>query len=150
VTSPCLMHTIVSVYTTMGGTGMVLALLLAIFLSKPDPLQRRVGWLSALPTLGNLNTPLLVGLPVMFSPTLAVPFLLAPLACTLISWACVRLQLVPAVAYPLANGTPGPLIAYLGTGGSWAALILAIINLVISTAIYYPFVKWFQLAQRGE
>jgi len=147
---PVTLHTIVSVYTTMGGTGMAMALLLAIFLSKPDPLQRRVGWLSALPTLGNLNTPLLVGLPVMFSPILAVPFLLAPLACTLISWACVRLQLVPAVAYPLANGTPGPLIAYLGTGGSWTALILAVINLVISTAIYYPFVKWFQLAQRGE
>jgi len=55
--------------------------------------------------------------------------------------------LVPAAAYPLAVGTPGPLISYLGTSGAWSPLVLALVNLAISTAIYYPFVKWAHIAQ---
>lgn len=146
---PVTLHTVVDVYATSGGPGMVLALLLAIFLVHHNVRQRRMGWYCLIPTLGNFNAPLLIGLPVIFSPILLLPFLLAPLVCITLSWGCLVLHWVPAVAYPLANGTPGILQAYLGTGGSGAALLLSIVELGLSTAIYYPFVKWAGIAEEA-
>ncbi|MFC6274408.1 PTS transporter subunit EIIC [Levilactobacillus tangyuanensis] len=145
---PLTVHTVIGVYANMGGSGMLLALLLAWFLCRPNRAQRRLGSLCLLPTLGNYGVPLMVGLPVMLSPILGIPFILAPLASISLSWLCIRLQWVPAAAYPLATGTPGPLIGYLGTGGHWSALWLALIDLALCTLIYWPFVKWTQLAQR--
>jgi len=149
VPHPITLHTVVDVYATSGGPGMVLALLLAIFLVRHNVAQRRMGWYCLIPTLGNFNAPLLMGLPVIFSPILFLPFILAPLACITLSWTALVLHWVPAVAYPLANGTPGILQAFLGTGGSWSALTLAVLELVISTAIYYPFVKWAGIAEEA-
>lgn len=150
VPHPLTLHTIVNVYAQFGGSGMLLGLLFAIFLTRGACRQQRVAWLSLIPTLGNVGAPLMVGVPVVLSPLLGIPLLLAPLATISVSWLCVRLAWVPAVAYPLATGTPGPLLAYLGTGGSWSALLLALVDLAISTAIYYPFVKWHRLAQLKE
>lgn len=147
VPHPVTLQTVVNVYASFGGTGMLLGLLLAIFLTRATAEQRRIGWFSLLPTIGNFGAPLMTGLPVILSPILGIPFLLAPLACISVSWLCLRLAWVPAVAYPLATGTPGPLLAYLGTSGSWAALLLAVIDLAISVAIYYPFVKLAAVAQ---
>ncbi|KRL93533.1 cellobiose-specific PTS system IIC component [Levilactobacillus hammesii DSM 16381] len=149
VPHPVTLHTVVDVYATSGGPGMVLALLLAIFLVQHHARQRRVGWYCLIPTLGNFNAPLLMGLPVIFSPILFLPFILAPLLCITLSWACLVLHWVPAAAYPLANGTPGILQAYLGTGGSLAALGLSVVELLLSTAIYYPFVKWAGIAEEA-
>ena len=146
---PITVHTVFDVYATSGGPGMVLALLLAIFLVQHNQRQRQLGWYCLVPTLGNFNAPLLMGLPVLFSPILLVPFVLTPLLCILMSWACLVLQWVPAAAYPLANGTPGILQAYLGTGGSLAALLLSVVELLLSTAIYYPFVKWASIAEEA-
>ena len=150
IVHPLIASTILTPYANMGGTGMTLGLLVALFLVHHNSGQRQIGWLSALLVLSNFNAPLLVGLPVIWSPLLGVPFLLAPLAGVTLSSLCLALRWVPATAYPFAVGTPGPLISFLGTGGAVSALILALINLALSTAIYYPFVKWAALvAQRG-
>jgi len=144
---PVTLHTVVDVYANFGGTGMLLGLVLAILLVHGHTQHHAVAWLSLVPTLGNFGAPLMVGLPVMLSPVLGIPFLLAPLVCISVSWLCLHLAWVPAVAYPLLTGTPGPLQAFLGTGGNWAALVLGLVNLALSTAIYYPFVKWHVQAQ---
>ncbi|WP_407889327.1 PTS transporter subunit EIIC [Levilactobacillus sp. N40-8-2] len=149
VPHPITLHTVVDVYATSGGPGMVLALLLAIFLVRHNSAQRRMGWYCLVPTLGNFNAPLMMGLPVIFSPILFLPFILAPVVSITLSWAFLVLHWVPAVAYPLANGTPGILQAFLGTGGSWSALALTVAELAISTAIYYPFVKWAGIAEEA-
>lgn len=141
-------QTILQAYANMGGPGMTLGLLLAIFCVTHNATQRHVGWLSVLPVLGNFNAPLLVGLPVVLSPVFLLPFLLAPAVCLSLSSLCLALHWVPASAYAFAVGTPGPLISYLGTGGAWSALGLAVVNLGLSTAIYYPFVKWAAMADR--
>lgn len=134
-------QTVIQTYASMGGPGMALALLLAIFLVRQNAAQRRIGWLSLVPVLGNFNAPLLVGLPVIWRPLLGIPLLLAPLACVSISSLALAFHWVPATAYPLAVSTPGPFLSFLGSGGSLRALLLAIVNLALATAIYYPFVK---------
>ena len=36
---------------------------------------------------------------------------------------------------------PGPIGAYLATGGDWRAAVLNVICILISIALYYPFVR---------
>lgn len=146
VPTPLTNQTLLQTYGNMGGTGMMLGLLLALFLTKSS-VGHRVGWLCLVPTLGNAGAPLMVGLPVILSPLLAIPFLVTPLICCAVSALAIGLHWVPATAYPLAAGTPGPLIGYLGTGGAWSTLVLAGLCLALSTAVYYPFVKWSLRAQ---
>lgn len=143
---PITIHTVVDVYTNFGGPGMMLGLLFAIYLGHSNAAQRRVGLACLLPTLGNFNAPLMVGLPVVLRPILGIPFLVTPVVCSLLSWTCLHLHWIPAVAYPIANGTPGILQGFLGTGGNLAALALAVAELLISVLIYYPFIKWSRLA----
>ena len=48
---------------------------------------------------------------------------------------------IPPVVYPVPVGTPGPLIAFIGTNGNVVALLLGIIDLALSVAIYLPFMR---------
>lgn len=144
---PLTVQSVIQTYASMGGPGMTLGLVLAIFLVRHNAEQRQIGWLTLIPTLGNFNAPLLLGLPVVLSPILGIPLLLAPLATILVSSGFLAAHWIPAAAYPLAVGTPGPLIGYLGTSGALTPLLLAALDLALSTAIYYPFVKWASLAQ---
>jgi len=50
------------------------------------------------------------------------------------------LKFMPPVVYPVTRTMPGFLAGWLGTGGTWQALVVSVINLVVATAIYLPFV----------
>ena len=106
--------------------------------------QRRLGWY-ACTNPGNFNAPLLMGLP-LFSAHIVLPFILAPLVCTALSWTALVLHWVPAVAYPLANGTPES-TGLPGNRRQLGCSDLSCMELGISTAIYYPFVKWAELRE---
>jgi len=138
--NPITMHTVVDAFANVGGPGMTLALVIAILWRSRNRDYRFVAKASLVPSLFNFNQPLLVGLPLMFSPLLAVPFLLAPLASILITWTALKLQFMPPVAYPIYRTMPGFLVGWLGTGGDWRALLVSLINLTVATAIYLPFI----------
>lgn len=42
---------------------------------------------------------------------------------------------------------PAPIGAFLTTGGDWRAVILCLVNILISTAIYYPFMRMYDRDQ---
>lgn len=134
------LHTIFDSFANVGGPGMTLALIIAIFWRSRNQTYRTVAKASWLPTIFNFNQSLLVGLPIAYSPILAIPFVLAPMASMLISWIALKLQWMPPVVYPITRTTPGFLTGWLGTGGDWRALIVSVINLAVATAIYLPFV----------
>lgn len=48
-------------------------------------------------------------------------------------------MIAPSV-YPLSKATPGILVGWLGTGGTWQSLVFGIVNVVIGTILYLPFV----------
>jgi PTS system cellobiose-specific IIC component len=81
------------------------------------------------------------GIPVFFNVIFFIPFLVAPLVNMAIAAIALQLHLMPPAVYSVPAGTPGPLIAFLGTNGSWQALIFTVITLFISVLIYIPFVK---------
>lgn len=138
--NPVTLHTLFDAFANVGGPGMTLALLIAILWRSRNHNYRLVAKTSALPVLFNLNQPLLVGLPIAYSPLLAIPFLLAPLASMVITWYALKLQWMPPVVYPVSKTMPGFLTGWLGTGGDWRALLVSLINIAVATAIYLPFV----------
>lgn len=42
---------------------------------------------------------------------------------------------------------PAPIGAFLTTGGDWRAIVLCLVNILISTAIYYPFMRMYDRDQ---
>jgi len=135
------LHTLGDAYANFGGAGMTLALLLAIGLVSKQASYRRVASQTFLPNLVNLNEPTLLGLPVLYNPILLIPFLVAPAVNIVLAWFAITWKLVPPIVYPVPRTTPGPLIAFLGTGGDWRALLLSLVCLTISVLIYVPFVR---------
>lgn len=135
------LHTLGDAYANFGGAGMTLALLIAIGLVSKQASYRRVASQTFLPNLVNLNEPTLLGLPVLYNPILLIPFLVAPAVNIVLAWFAITWKLVPPIVYPVPRTTPGPLIAFLGTGGDWRALLLSLVCLTISVLIYVPFVR---------
>jgi len=83
-----------------------------------------------------------LGIPVLFNPVFLIPFIFVPFINMLIASIFIVLHLIPIAAYPVPAGTPGPLIAFIGTNGNWLTLILGAILITIDVFIYLPFVKW--------
>ena len=49
-------------------------------------------------------------------------------------------KLMPAAVYPVPDGTPSLLYAFIGTGGSLRALAVSILCFAIDVLLYLPFV----------
>ncbi|MEB6548665.1 PTS sugar transporter subunit IIC [Heyndrickxia sporothermodurans] len=127
-------------FANYGGSGMTLGLLIAIFIVSRRKDYREIGKLSIAPGLFNINEPVIFGLPVVLNPILILPFIIVPAVNVIIGYLAISTGLIPAIAYAVPWTTPGPLIAFLGTGGNWVALIIGFVCLAVSTIIYLPFV----------
>ena len=128
-------------YANFGGSGVTLALIIAIFLFSKRQHYRSVSKWSLFPAIFNNHTPIMLGLPIFFNPIYFLPFVFAPLINMAIAAGFMALNWVPAAVYPVPVGTPGPLIAFIGTGGNWLALLLGCLLIGIDVLIYIPFVK---------
>jgi PTS system cellobiose-specific IIC component len=124
----------------LGGSGATIALPLLLLRAKSASL-RAIARVGAVPALFNINEPIIFGVPVMMNATLALPFLLAPLACLGTTLLFVHAGWVPLPHLVVPWTLPGPIGAFLATGGAWQAAVLSLINLVLVTAIYTPFVR---------
>ncbi|TMQ79009.1 PTS sugar transporter subunit IIC, partial [Escherichia coli] len=67
-------------------------------------------------------------------------FISVPIVNFAICYFFVSIDIISPVAYAGLWTTPGPLIAFLGTGGNWLALLLVFLCLCVATMIYLPFV----------
>lgn len=136
-------------FVWIGGSGATLGLSLLLLVSSSKSLKS-LGKLSLLPSLCNINEPIIFGLPIMLNPIMALPFLLAPTVSGIIAYLAMKYHLVhvPFVWVPWT--LPAPLGAFLSTGYDWRALVLLGTNLVISTLIYYPFLKQLEKKRGGD
>ncbi|WEG72859.1 PTS sugar transporter subunit IIC [Vagococcus intermedius] len=130
----------------IGGAGTTLALVILMMFSKSDYLKS-LGRLSFLPGLFNINEPIIFGAPIVMNPILGIPFILAPLVTTTLSYFLTVTDVVPMMVARLPFAIPAPVAAWMSTNWSVAAAILVIVNFLIALAIYYPFFKVFEKQQ---
>lgn len=104
-------------YMSMGGSGVTIGLLIAIFITGKRADMREITKLSFVPGLFNINEPVIFGMPIMLNPILAIPFVFVPLItgtigyiATSIGFAAKAVVMVPWPMPPIIN-------AYLATAG---------------------------------
>ncbi|GMA47682.1 PTS transporter subunit EIIC [Tetragenococcus muriaticus] len=133
----------VNMYIFLGGAGSTLGLvLLMVFNAKSDQLKV-LGRAAILPGLFNINEPVIFGAPIVYNPYLMIPFILAPIINVTISYFAASVGFVNKIISGIPWISPVGTGAFLGTGGDFRGVFIAIINLGISILIYYPFFKMY-------
>lgn len=142
VPNPITMHTMYETYGNFGGTGMTLGLVIAIIIFSRQRNLRQVAFSSLIPVgLGSINSPLMVGIPIIFNPIMLVPFLVSPIVSMTIAWIFINFKWMPPAVYGVPATTPSFLLGFLGTNGNWVALLVSLLCIISSVVIYYPFLK---------
>lgn len=133
-------------FVWIGGAGGTLALVV-LFLFSRSKYLKSLGKLSFLPGLFNINEPVIFGAPIVMNPILAIPFIVAPLVTTTLSYFLTVTDVVPMMMSRLPFSMISPIAAWISTDWSIMAAVLVIINFIITLAIYYPFFKVFEEQQ---
>lgn len=125
-----------------GGAGATLPLAALLAFSKVERL-RKIGRLTVVPAVFNINEPLVFGLPIVFNPFLAVPFVIVPIVLATTSYYAMASGLVARPWTWMPSALPTFASTYLATSDV-RAVALVFLNLVIATLIYIPFVRAYE------
>ena len=127
-------------YGQMGGSGVTIALIIAIFLFSKRQEYRAVAKLSAPMGIFNINEPITFGIPMVLNPLFVVPWLIVPPVCVGIAYAATAAGLIPPVYVSIPWITPPGLYAFLATGGNVMAGLVSLFNVFVAFCIWAPFV----------
>lgn len=127
-------------FVHLGGAGASLSLLIVIFLVSKRKDYREVSKIALGGSIFQINEPVMYGLPVVLNPILFIPFMTIPLVLTVNAWFWTVIGFAGKTYVAIPWVTPPVIGAFLSTGGSFGAAIVALMNLVIAAAIYYPFI----------
>ena len=128
------------VYLIAGGTGATLSLLASIWIGAKSPELKTVAKLSGPAAIFNINEPVIFGIPIVLNPIMMIPFILVPAVLCITTYAAMSMGLVPLLTgIEIPWTTPVFISGWLA--GGWRALVLQIVNFIVATAIYFPFVK---------
>ena len=130
----------IDAYTQYGGSGATLGLLISIFLVSKRDDYRAIAKLSLAPGLFEINEPIVFGMPIVLNPILGVPFVLAPLVSLIVPGILTTIGVLPKVVIAVPWVMPPVINAFLATGANWKAALVGIVNIVLITLVYLPFV----------
>ena len=124
----------------LGGGGCTLALGIMMLFAKSKKLKI-IGRSTIVPSLCNINEPLVFGAPIAFNPLLMVPMWIIGLVGPAVVYLALDMGLVPIPAQTMGFWyLPSPIVGYLVTQ-SISGVILVLVVFALSWTIYYPFFK---------
>jgi PTS system cellobiose-specific IIC component len=132
-----------SFFITVGGSGATFALVLLYWRSKSVHLKA-IGKLCAVPTLFNINEPVIFGSPIVMNPILFIPFVGAPMINATIAYIAVQTDLVGKAISLVPWTAPAPIGAAWGAGWEMSNGLLVIGLIALDLVIYYPFFKIYE------
>ncbi|PAO30029.1 PTS cellobiose transporter subunit IIC [Vibrio vulnificus] len=130
-------------YLLIGGVGSTLPLAFLLMRSKAVHL-RTIGKLGSVPSLFNINEPILFGAPIIMNPVFFLPFILVPMVNATLAWFAVDSGLVVKVVSLTAWTTPGPIGASWAANWAFSPVIMCFICMVMSAVMYFPFLKAYE------
>lgn len=130
----------IDAFAQMGGSGVTLGLIIAIFIFSKREDSRTVAKLSAPMGIFNINEPITFGMPIVLNPIYIIPWLIVPPICTAIAYGFTSAGIIPPVFVQVPWVMPVGIYAYLATGGSLLAGLVALLNLFVSFVLWTPFV----------
>ena len=127
----------------------ILGLIIALLVFSRNESWRSVAKFSLPAMLFNIQEPIVFGLPIMLNPIFLIPYVLAPLANTLVGWLAISWGIVPVFKYVVPWATPMLFSGTIGTGSLMGG-VLQVIWLIMDIFIYAPFVIASNLLQENE
>jgi cellobiose PTS system EIIC component len=127
------------------GTTLPLVLMM-LFMAKSSQLKA-IGKVTIVPSIFNINEPVVFGAPIVFNPILMVPMWLNGLIIPAITYIVLNLGMVtiPARLFQLWYIPPG--ISSILINSDFRGLILLVVVVVVSWLIWFPFFKVYDLQQ---
>lgn len=127
-------------FVWIGGMGATLPLVLLMLKAKSKKL-RTMGKVCLVPSLFNINEPVIFGTPVAFNPFLMVPMWINAIVGPLIVWFTMKAGLVNVPAKLLTGlKVPMPISSVIATDDMRAVVLWAVL-LAVYTLVWYPFFK---------
>jgi PTS system cellobiose-specific IIC component len=132
----------INVFVHIGGAGSTFGLVLALFFSKVRS-NHQLGQYALLPSIFNINELLIFGLPIIFNRYLLFPFIFVPILTACLFRVVFELDLIQWSGEAHLWSTPIFIGGYLATG-QWQGVALQFVFILISAAIYHPFLMRYE------
>ncbi len=126
---------------SLGGTGMTLVVLIIILTMMKSKQLRGVGKLAAPAGIFNVNEPCIFGLPIVLNPTIAIPWILAPMVSTLVAYLAMATGIVPLTTGVSVPWTVPVFISDILATNSIRGGLLQLVQMAIVGIIWFPFLK---------
>lgn len=135
-------------FMAIGGSGATLGLAFLAATSKSKQIKT-IGRLSLIPSLFNINEPLIFGLPLMYNPTMMIPFVLVMPLNAVITYLAMDFGLVARTFADASWNMISPIGALINTMDVKAALLVLLL-IVLDLVIYFPFFKVYEKQKLKE
>lgn len=123
----------------------ILGLTILLLISKSKQ-YKSLGKLSIATSIFQITEPVMFGFPIILNPIMAIPFVLSPGICVLLTSLVMRIGLVaPFTGVALSNVIPTPIYMWMATN-SFTGLIWGFVLIAVCVALYFPF---FKIAERA-
>lgn len=129
------------VIATCGGTGNMLPLAIMCTRAKSEQL-RAVGKAGLVPAIFNISEPMAFGVPVMYNPLIAIPFVINVVITVLIVWVFYAIGFFQAPYILILTALP-IFLANFANSMAWQNLLIVPIAFVVGWLVYYPFFKMY-------
>ncbi len=133
----------IDTFVNMGGTGCTIGLLAAMMVFGKRSSTRKLSKMALIPSLFNIGELMVFGFPVIYNPTMIVPFIMAPILCFSNAFILTRTGLLPLVVNEVVWTTPPLLSGYMATGSA-RGVIVQFLNILLSMACYAPFIVMYE------
>lgn len=128
--------------SVLGGAGGTLGLIILMMRSKLTHLKT-LSKISIVPGICGINEPIIFGLPIVFNPILAIPFLITPIINLVLTY-YAQLSGIISMGYIIdPSFTPFFAQAYLATM-DFRNILFYCALIILSIFIYYPFFKIYE------
>jgi PTS system cellobiose-specific IIC component len=138
-------------FIVIGGCGATFALVLLYLRSKSAHLKS-IGKLCVVPSIFNINEPVIFGSPIVMNPILFLPFVGIPMINATIAYIAANTGMVAKVVSLVPWTAPAPIGAAWGAGWQMNNAFLVIGLIALDLVLYYPFFKIYekQLLEQEE
>lgn len=126
---------------SLGGTGMTLVVLIIILTMMKSKQLRGVGKLAAPAGIFNVNEPCIFGLPIVLNPTIAIPWILAPMVSTLVAYLAMATGIIPLTTGVSVPWTVPVFISGILATNSIRGGLLQLVQMAIVGVIWFPLLK---------
>lgn len=128
-------------FCNFGGGGSTLGLVIMMaFLAKSNRMKT-LGRLSLPAGIFGINEPIIFGLPVVLNPLIGIPFMLAPVANTILAYLATVVGIMPITSGVQLPWTCPALFSGFLVTGSIMGSVVQLVLIIVDILIYYPFFK---------